>query len=169
MKIKKVDAIIVALLVLIIAAGGDQCGQQVKIWDVSIWADWLKRELTGSTEGWLYLRQAAFGKLPAGSDKNHTKICKKHSRLRRGSALCFLHFRIIIFQDSLASLARRMRVDMSCFLKTCQHLPHMRSICCRFRAASNTPSVCQSVYSSQIFHCIKSLTQSWARDIMSLY
>ncbi len=31
MKIKKVDAIIVALLVLIIAAGGDQCGKQVKI------------------------------------------------------------------------------------------------------------------------------------------
>ena len=28
------------------------------------------------------------------------------------------------FQDSLASLARRMRVDMSCFSKTCQHLPH---------------------------------------------
>ena len=27
-------------------------------------------------------------------------------------------------QDSLASLARRMRVDMSCFSKTCQHLPH---------------------------------------------
>jgi hypothetical protein len=29
-----------------------------------------------------------------------------------------------LFQDSLASLARRMRVDMSCFSKTCQHLPN---------------------------------------------
>ena len=47
-----------------------------------------------------------------------------------GSSLIFMNFYAFFcrnfrrIQDSLASLARRMRVDMSCFSKTCQHLPH---------------------------------------------
>ena len=36
----------------------------------------------------------------------------------------FLVHEYYYIQDSLASLARRMRVDMSCFSKTCQHLPN---------------------------------------------